>query len=269
MFGLFKSPRRSISKEVSMGLVITIILVSTISFFIAHKVAQKKAREHLNTKADEYILHLKDILILPIWNYDYETIDAIGQTYLQNEQIAGITIVDSRGNTYISVTKPDTTPLVARSASLSHYGQPLGSVEIALTSSYYNIWNRQLFWYFGLIILINLLSLIIMAGFLLRWSLNKPLKLLNRIVKSHAAKEDISIHENMPYSEFMPLIDTLEDMGNEIKLKMSELRKAEKKYRSIFENATEGIFQSTMGGKVINANPAFAKILGYRSPEEL
>jgi len=50
---------------------------------------------------------------------------------------------------------------------------------------------------------------------------------------------------------------------------MSELRKAEKKYRSIFENATEGIFQSTMDGKVINANPAFAKILGYQSPEEL
>jgi len=269
MFGLFKSPQRSISKEVSIGLILTIILVSTISFYIAHTVARKKARDYLNAKADEYILHLKDILVLPIWNYDYETIDAIGQTYLQNEHIAGITIVDSRDNTCISVTKPNTTPLMTRSAELFQYDQPMGSVEISLTSNYYNIWNRQLFWYFGLIILINLLSLIIMTGFLLRWSLNKPLKLLNRIVKSHAAKEDISIHENMPYSEFMPLIDTLEDMGNEIKLRMSELRKAEKKYRSIFENATEGIFQSTMDGKVINANPAFAKILGYQSPEEL
>ncbi len=269
MFGLFKSPRRSISKEVSMGLIITIILVSTISFFIAHKVAQQKAREHLNTKADEYILHLKDILILPIWNYDYETINAIGQTYLQNEQIAGITIIDSRGKICIAVTKPNTAPLVTRFAALFNYGEPMGSVEISLTSSYYNIWNRQLFWYFGLIILINFLSLIIVAGFLLRWSLNKPLKLLNRIVKSHAAKRDVSIHENMPYSEFMPLIDTLEDMGNEIKLRMSELRKAEKNYRSIFENATEGIFQSTLDGKVINANPAFAKILGYRNPDEL
>ncbi|MCD4721102.1 MAG: PAS domain S-box protein, partial [Desulfobacula sp.] len=104
---------------------------------------------------------------------------------------------------------------------------------------------------------------------LLRWSLNKPLKLLNRIVKSYAVKKDISIHENMPYFEFMPLIDTLEDMGNEIKFRMSELKKAEKKYRSIFENATEGIFQSTLNGKVINANPAFAQILGYRFPEEL
>ena len=47
------------------------------------------------------------------------------------------------------------------------------------------------------------------------------------------------------------------------------LRRAESKYRSIFENATEGIYQTTPDGKFISANPALAKILGYDSPEEL
>jgi PAS domain S-box-containing protein len=46
-------------------------------------------------------------------------------------------------------------------------------------------------------------------------------------------------------------------------------RKAEEKYRSIFENATEGIFQVTPEGHYITANPALAKIYGYSSPEEL
>lgn len=46
-------------------------------------------------------------------------------------------------------------------------------------------------------------------------------------------------------------------------------RKAEAKYRTIFENVTEGIFQTTREGKFISANPAFAKIFGYNSPEEL
>lgn len=44
---------------------------------------------------------------------------------------------------------------------------------------------------------------------------------------------------------------------------------AEAKYRSIFENAVVGIFQTTMEGRVVSANPAFARILGYGSPEEL
>ncbi len=47
------------------------------------------------------------------------------------------------------------------------------------------------------------------------------------------------------------------------------LKQAERKYRSIFENAIEGIFQSTPEGQLVAANPAHARMLGYDSPEEL
>ena len=47
------------------------------------------------------------------------------------------------------------------------------------------------------------------------------------------------------------------------------LRRAEQKYRSIFENATEGIFQTTPEGKYLSANPALARMYGYDSPGEL
>ena len=49
----------------------------------------------------------------------------------------------------------------------------------------------------------------------------------------------------------------------------SELRKSEEKYRAIFENAVEGIYQTTPRGRFVNANPAMAGLLGYNSPEEL
>ncbi|MEQ8152283.1 MAG: ATP-binding protein [Smithellaceae bacterium] len=41
------------------------------------------------------------------------------------------------------------------------------------------------------------------------------------------------------------------------------------KYREIFENAIEGIYQTTTEGRFLNANPAIARILGYESPAEL
>jgi PAS domain S-box-containing protein len=47
------------------------------------------------------------------------------------------------------------------------------------------------------------------------------------------------------------------------------LKEAEKKYRGIFENAVEGIFQNTPTGHFISANPAMARMLGFDSPEEL
>ncbi len=41
------------------------------------------------------------------------------------------------------------------------------------------------------------------------------------------------------------------------------------RYRSLFENAVEGIFQIRPEGGYIDANPAMARILGYASPREL
>ncbi len=47
------------------------------------------------------------------------------------------------------------------------------------------------------------------------------------------------------------------------------LRIAEENYRSIFENALEGIFQSSPEGRFLRVNPALAKIYGYDSPTEM
>lgn len=48
-----------------------------------------------------------------------------------------------------------------------------------------------------------------------------------------------------------------------------QLREAEEKYRSIFDNALEGIFQNTPDGIILSANPALAHMFGFASPEEL
>ena len=47
------------------------------------------------------------------------------------------------------------------------------------------------------------------------------------------------------------------------------LRESEAKYRSIFENSVDGIFQTTVDGKYLSVNPALAKIYGYDSVEQM
>jgi PAS domain S-box-containing protein len=47
------------------------------------------------------------------------------------------------------------------------------------------------------------------------------------------------------------------------------LRQAEEMYRNIYENAREGIFQISLEGRFLSANPALARIHGYDSPQEL
>jgi len=47
------------------------------------------------------------------------------------------------------------------------------------------------------------------------------------------------------------------------------LKQAEEKYRGIFENAVEGIYQSSADGRFLSVNPAMAQIFGYGSPGEM
>jgi len=46
-------------------------------------------------------------------------------------------------------------------------------------------------------------------------------------------------------------------------------RQVESRYQSIFENAIEGIFQTTPEGKYLSVNPSLARIYGYDSPQQL
>jgi PAS domain S-box-containing protein len=50
---------------------------------------------------------------------------------------------------------------------------------------------------------------------------------------------------------------------------LAEQRLAEESYRKLFEGSVDGIYVTTPGGRLLNANPALARIMGYQSPEDL
>jgi diguanylate cyclase (GGDEF)-like protein/PAS domain S-box-containing protein len=61
------------------------------------------------------------------------------------------------------------------------------------------------------------------------------------------------------YNRFM---DKLQETGN-------KLQTSEERFRSIFENSVEGIFQASPQGKLIAANPSMAAMLGHETPHIL
>ena len=55
----------------------------------------------------------------------------------------------------------------------------------------------------------------------------------------------------------------------ELKFIQKELKRAERQYRNMYQNAVQGMFQSRLSGKLIRANPSYARILGYDSVDEV
>ena len=50
---------------------------------------------------------------------------------------------------------------------------------------------------------------------------------------------------------------------------LAEQRLAEESYRKLFEGSVDGIYVTTPGGALLNANPALARIMGYETPQDL
>lgn len=96
-----------------------------------------------------------------------------------------------------------------------------------------------------------------------------PFDIYNRIVRPDGAVRTMhSLGETIVEDGRVKMIGTAQDV-TERKRAEEALRRAEEKYRSIFENAVEGIFQSAPEGRFIVVNPAMARMFGFESPEEM
>ncbi|KIX12722.1 histidine kinase [Dethiosulfatarculus sandiegensis] len=71
------------------------------------------------------------------------------------------------------------------------------------------------------------------------------------------------------HDEVGDLAHDLNQMAARLQENYRALEEAERKYRGIFENSVEGIFQTNSHGVILAANPRLAELLGVPSAEEL
>lgn len=83
----------------------------------------------------------------------------------------------------------------------------------------------------------------------------------------HSYLQDQKLEEQN--SKLLEMNQNLEIANRKQASLIESLIETEEQYRSIFENALEGIFQITPEGSYLSANTALAEIYGYDSPNEL
>lgn len=103
--------------------------------------------------------------------------------------------------------------------------------------------------------------------------LNRPgVRVYEQVLESVDGKRHNVLVHKATYrnarGEVEGLVGVLYDFTDRHKAE-EDLRRAEEKYRSIFENSALGIFRVTAGGDWLDANPALAHMLGYATPAKL
>jgi|GEM_PF-2078250 len=274
---------RSISRTLSVGLILTLVLVAGLSLGVNFILSSRKAKAELETRAAEYISALTDALKVPLWNYSEETIAAICASYAQNEFVAQLLLADQKGAILFKKEKVDQPLVVSKSGDIFYEGNLIGRVHIALASGYYTAVNRQLFRSFSLTIIIMIGSLLVMTGVLLRQFLKKPMSRFSKMVDAYAAGDLDAFKHGSPYSEFGALVNVLDQMGEKIASQIKSIRKLNEDLERRVEERTaelrklsEAVEQSPVTvmitdkyGTIEYVNPRFSELTGYSTKETI
>ena len=255
---------RSISRTLSVGLIITLVVVAGLSLGVNYILASRKARAELETKVEEYVSALTDALRVPLWNYSEETIAAICNSYAKNDLVARLQLEDQKGSVVFKKEKADQGLVVSRSGDIHYEGNLIGRVHIGLASSYYTALNRQLFQSLSLTTIIMIGALLVMTGVLLRQFLKKPMSRFIKMVDTYAAGQTDAFKQDIPYSEFHPLVNVLDEMGDKIDSQMKSL----KLIQYAVDNSSVATFWINPDARITFVNAAACGSLGY-SREEL
>ena len=120
---------------------------------------------------------------------------------------------------------------------------------------------------------------LVAALFVVRWTV-RPLKAIAKAIRALAGGEK---HASIPATDVKNEIGDIAraaevfrrtladaDTAREAAIHaLAEQRLAEESYRKLFEGSVDGIYVTTPGGVLLNANPALARMMGYDSPQEL
>jgi PAS domain S-box-containing protein len=142
------------------------------------------------------------------------------------------------------------------------YGQPAMILRADMPRTVYREGERSLKVFFLFLGLAGLVFSITTMVLLERIVLSRLAK-LNQEVKQITANQDLHLRVKLRGN------DEFGSLAQGINTMLNALSESQERYQSIFENASEGIFQSTIEGKYLSVNLALAKIYGYESIEDL
>jgi len=300
--------QQKISRKFLYLFIPTIIIIFLLTVSIITVKEYRGLQEALEKKGNDLAVLYTIALETPLWNIDEEQINQLLNASLKDKEIVAVIVNDETSGAHKKYSRNEnliSDHLLVFHRDILHRGRiKIGSVTFYLTRDVTLQIIKNSAVSFAITLIILLTTAIIISIAILRKLIYRPIiNLLDGINLNVAQKTchpvTVSSRDEIGIltESFNNMMKRLkEDAGNleqmvaerEILLKElgdnnlalqeeiskrkiagEELKKAEIKYRSIFDNAAYGIYQTTLDGKLLTANSALARILGYDSPEDI
>lgn len=246
---MFKYP--SISRNLTLGLGLAILLVGFSSMGIYYSVQMDMGKKRLEKLRKEYSEVIGNALRFSLWNMSAESVTLTSSAYSRNELIVFLSVKSSVGTSMFLYENSGLVQTAQKfTANIVYEGIFVGTIELALTDYFIKEQNRKVLISGISMILLSFFCLILMTSFLLRRFLKDPVTHLRRISSEYSnGNYDIDI-SSPKYVEFRDLIQALTDMGKRIQSQIARRKQAEEQLKEHRDQLEEKVVQRTTELKI-------------------
>lgn len=257
---------RSISRELTISLVILVFLVQGVLLFLMYKRQAVYLYDQLLSKADEYAINLAETLSVPLWDYDDMQIEQIAQGFARNDLFTSILVSDSKGAVLYDFQRQGSSNEIVREVKIYHIGKEIGQARFSLSLDNFSsdlIWLRNTA---VLVLAVSLLVIVIATGIILRVLIRKPLAIflqgMDRVARGdHGYQFNEVRHRelNVIAQQFSKMADEILDRQLSLQKEINERKQAEDRVRkseartiAILDAIPDILFQFDNTGRFID-----------------
>ena len=213
----------------------------------------------------------------PIWNLDHVAIENLLDAVMADPEVHAIELrgLGLRGGLARREREQAASGPLRREFSISY--QPAADVPGTQVASAVLVFTRDLVderIQRTRLFVVELLGVVVVgivaaSWLLVHWLVRRPVARLGALAQ-RVAQGDLGAQERVERSDeigeltarFNAMSLKLRSAADQVQLSSEGLRASEARYRSLFENATEGIFQADADGRVLSMNRALTQMLG-------
>ncbi|MGM9490849.1 response regulator [Ideonella sp. YS5] len=263
-------------------LVLTLTALLTLVTAVATYLLVERERERRFLELEGRAGRIADLysrsLAYPLWNVDREAIDTQLAALAPNPEVAQFRVTALNFGVVSDVTKlkgADLENAIVRVKPIEYTPaggvepQKLGEIRVVLTRAVAEqaiaAARRAIVGLAAGMVAVLYLA----AFFLIRRMVASPIRSLEHTVDRLAAGNLDARSDIHSRDELGRLAERVNSMADRLSDSARRLRDSEATYRGIFENSLEGIFRLDRQGRLLDANPALARLLGYSTAAEL
>jgi len=217
--------KRTIARDIVIALILLIgSSASLMTFFNAQTMLQNEKRQ-MERRADEYLSNLRISMELPVWTIDRDNIRNIADFHMRNEDMAALRVLEYPELTVLyESSRRRNGDLITRSGDITHDGNIIARVELALSPGGYDSNVRRMLSSTVITLLVVLLVVTTVTGALLRKFLKHPLDELIAGIQRISRGDYGYQFPAPPQEEIRAIVKEVDVMAREVRKREQSLR---------------------------------------------